>query len=87
MSNRTTTTIDANRTFCERCLEHARDKAAANIAAIREARQQAPDPDNDHQSDTLQGQPASEGSAAAVSKTNSTSANLPSVSRDGGAPA
>jgi hypothetical protein len=87
MSNRTTTTIDANRTFCERCLEHGRDKAAANIAAIREARQQAPDPDNDHQSDTSQGQPASEGSAAAVSKTNSTSANLPSVSRDGGAPA
>jgi hypothetical protein len=81
-SFRSTTTADKNRDFRAQCLEKARLKAAqtAAAAAIHSSISKSVPPS------TSQGPPASKGSAAAVPKTNLTSATMPSASTDGGAP-
>jgi hypothetical protein len=80
---RSTTTADKNRDFRAQCLEKARLKAAqtAAAAAINNSKAKSGSPPNS------QGPPASKGSAAAVPKTSPATANLPSASTDGGAPA
>jgi hypothetical protein len=79
-SFRSTTTADQNRDFRSKCLEAARLKAAQTSAAssIKTSKLPPPQP-------TSQGQPAYKGSAATTPKVNSTSANLPSTSKGGGA--
>ena len=81
-SFRSTTTADANRDFRTKRLEKARLKAAQNAAAAEIAQNAATS-----STQTSQGSPASNGLAAAIPKTNPTSAISPSVSRNGGAPA
>jgi hypothetical protein len=83
-SFQSTTTADANRDFRQKRLEAARLKAAETAASISASHSQVHPSDSPAHS---QGSPASKGSAAAIPKAKSTSANLPSVSRDGGAPA
>jgi hypothetical protein len=57
------------------------------VAEISSSRQpSAPNAVSDEE-EPLQGSQANTGSAAAIPKANNTSANLPSVSKDGGAPA
>jgi hypothetical protein len=83
-SFRSTTTADANRDFSQKRLEAARLKAAETAASISASHSQDNPSDSPANS---QGSPASKGSAAAIPKAKSTSATLPSASRDGGAPA
>jgi hypothetical protein len=87
MSNRTTTTVDANRNFRDECLARARAKAAATVAEISSSRQPPAPNEISDEEELLQGSQANIGSAAAIPKANNTSAKLPSVSKDGGAPA
>jgi hypothetical protein len=78
-----TTTAEKNRDFRAQCLEKARLEAAQTAAAAAINNSKA----KSGASPILQGPPASKESAAAVPKTSPTTANLPSASTDGRAPA